>query len=232
MTPEEVVSLFRTEMVDEATPPLWSDAELFSHLNDAQIQFCRITGGLPDATTALTTVDIPIGLPSFKYDERILKIRDAYRTSDGKEIRVVNFEDMEKMGMRFNGRTGPFSAIIIGMDEDQVIPYPIPSKADTLKMVIDRLPLCDITADNASSAKLEIKKHHHKHLLHWMKKLAYEKQDAETFNKSKSKEFEQKFLDYCDGARKEKDRRKHHARVVAYGGLATRAPVSREDMDY
>lgn len=232
MSPEEIVKLCRIELADEATPPLWSDFELFNHLNDAQVQFCRTTGGIPDSTSALSTVAITVALPSFKLDERILKIRDAYRTSDGKRIDIVNFEDMEKKGMRFNGRTGPLAAVIIGMDDDQAIPYPIPSKADTLKLVIDRLPLTEICESNASTAKMEIKKHHHKHLLHWMKKLAYEKQDAETFNKNKSVEFEKKFYAYCDSARMEKDRRKHHTRVVAYGGLATRAPISREDMDY
>jgi hypothetical protein len=232
MTPVEVVALFRTEMVDVATPSLWSDDELYSHLNDAQVQFCRQTGGIPDATGTLVTVVITIGLLNFALDERILKIRDAYRLSDGKRIGIVNFEDMEKNGMRFNGRTGPLSSIIIGMDDDQGIPYPIPSVADTLKLVIDRLPMTTITLANSGTATLEIKPHHHKHLLYWMKKLAYEKQDAETFNKSKAKEFEQKFNDYCDTARKEKDRRKHHTRVVAYGGLPARAPISREDMDY
>jgi hypothetical protein len=232
MTPEEVVTLFRTEMVDWATPPLWTDFELYNHLNDAQEQFCDRTGGIPDSTSPLTTVAITVNLPYFELDHRILKIRDAYRASDGKQITVVNYEDMDKRGMRFNGRTGPLASIIIGMDDTQVIPYPVPSKTDTLKLVIDRLPMDEITEDNASSVKLEIAPRHHKHLLHWMKKLAYEKQDAETFSKSKSTEFEQKFEAYCEKARKQKDRRKHKTRVVAYGGLATRAPISREDMDY
>ena len=51
-----------------------------------------------------------------------------------------------------------------------------------------------------------------------MAALAYMKQDAETYDKTKSAEFEARFLGYCDMARKEKERREHKTRIVAYGG--------------
>lgn len=232
MTPEEVVTLFRTEIADVATPQLWSDTEAYNYLDDAQTMFCRLTGGLPDSVSDLTQVALAVGDTTFEVDERILKIRDAYRSSDGRRLYILNREDMERMGMRFDGRQGPIEAIIIGMDETTAYLYPVPNVADTVNLVIDRLPLDEINEDNAANVELEIPRRHHRHLLYWMKKLAYEKQDAETFNKTKSLEFEAKFEKYCFNAKLEKDRRKHKPRSVAYGGLPQRAPVSHENKDY
>ncbi len=232
MKPSEIVSLFRKEMADEATPPLWSDEEIVNYLDDAQKMFCRETGGLPDSTSSITTVDLAIGDVTFDVDVRILKIRSGYRVSDGRRISIVNYEEMESKGMRFDGQQAPVYAIIIGMDEVQARPYPIPSVAETLQLVIDRMPLEDITMQNVQSVSLEVNPRHHRHLMMWMKKLGYEKQDSETFNKTKSVEFEKKFLAYCEQARLEKERRKHKTRVVVYGGMPMRAPVSREDKDY
>ena len=35
--------LFRSEVRDEATPYLWSDAEIYSYIDDAQKMFCLLT---------------------------------------------------------------------------------------------------------------------------------------------------------------------------------------------
>ena len=87
---------------------------------------------------------------------------------------------------------------------------------DTLQAIVYRMPLEDITA---SSTALEIDAHHHRHLLNWMKHLAHEKQDAETYDRGRSMEFRDKFLAYCDQAKAERERREHKYRTVAYGGI-------------
>jgi hypothetical protein len=53
----------------------------------------------------------------------------------------------------------------------------------------------------------------------WVKALAYGKQDAETFDRTKQKEFEQKFFGYCDQVQAEQRRARHKPRAVAYGGI-------------
>ena len=87
---------------------------------------------------------------------------------------------------------------------------------DTLQAIVYRMPLEDITA---SSTAFEIDVQHHRHLLNWMKHLAHEKQDAETYDRGRSTEFRDKFLAYCDQAKAERERREHKYRTVAYGGL-------------
>lgn len=215
-------------MNDEAIPPFWSDERLYPYLNDAQMMFARETGGLPDSSSDMTKIDYALGDTSFVQDERVLKIRAARDETTGEGIEVINYEDIPKYGFRLDGRTGPYvKYLIIGMDEN-VLMYPTPTAAGSIRLTVDRLPLADITLDDPENG-LEIKPHHHLHLLHWMKSLAYMNQDAEIFNKSKAQEFEQRFLAYCEKARKEKDRLKHKTRVVTYGGLPM---VNRVDDDY
>ena len=53
--------LFRSEVRDEATPYLWSDAEIYSYIDDAQKMFCRLQGGIADASSAITRIDVMAG---------------------------------------------------------------------------------------------------------------------------------------------------------------------------
>lgn len=213
------VSLFRREMSDEIAPFLWSDEDAYGYLDDAQKMFARLTGGLPDASSSLTRIDFGIDQPDFELSPLILKVRSAYRVSDGRPINVINYENMEREGLRFDGRKGPVNTLVIGADSKLAYLMPIPSIEDAIQMLVDRLPLCSIDLDNAPQ-RLEIDEHHHRHLLDRMKELAYGKQDAETFDKTKSEEFGARFLSYCSMAKLEKERRKHKPRTVAYGGLA------------
>lgn len=228
MNSQELLRLFRSDVSDEAAPPLWSDVDIYSYIDDAQKQFCRLTGGIPDASTAeVTEVVAIVAAPTVELHESILKIRAAYRTSDGREVEIVNYEDMPAKGLRFDGSDGPVRRLVIGMDENVARWLPIPDAQETVQLVVDRLPLCEVTASKAPQ-KLEVSHKHHHGLMHWMKARAYGKQDAETYNKVKSVEFEAKFRQYCADAKQEKDRKKHKTRVVQYGGL----PMAGVENDY
>ena len=69
------------------------------------------------------------------------------------------------------------------------------------------------------SSALEIDEQHHRHLLLWMKHLAYSKQDAETYDKKAAEDNAAMFEAYCKKAMKERERLRYHPRVVRYGGL-------------
>jgi hypothetical protein len=213
-----VVALFRREMVDETAPFLWSDEDVYGYLDDAQKMFTRLTGGIPDASSRITRIDFSVDQPNVKLSPLILKVRSAYRVSDGTPVRIVNYENMEREGLRFDGRTGPLRVLVIGADSKLAYFVPVPSIADAIQMLVDRMPLITITADDEPQP-LEVDEHHHRHLLDHMKSLAYGKQDAETFDKTKADEFATKFQAYCGLAEKEIGRRKHKPRAVAYGGI-------------
>lgn len=221
MTPTALLALFRAEVRDAVAPYLWSDVEGWSYMDDAQKMFCRLTDGIPDATTT-AVVDITVAAAAswLNLHASILKIRGATRTSDGGELTILNYEDMAGRGMRFDGTTGPLSTLISGMEENKVRLGQVASEADAIKLLVFRLPINEINATTVAAAvALEIPAEHHRHLLSWMKHLAHMKQDAETYDKGKADEFEATFRRYCDDAKLEQARKRHKVRTVAYGGL-------------
>lgn len=87
----------------------------------------------------------------------------------------------------------------------------------TVELSVFRLPLTEITEDGEQA--LEIDSQHHIHLLLWVKSLAYNKQDADAFDRRKSDDFAQDFRSYCAGVKKEQDRARRVVGTVQYGGL-------------
>lgn len=227
MTPSQLYDLFRTDIVDTATPYLWSDDEVWGYMDEAHKQFARLTGGISDSTSDLTQLEVAVGDTWVDVDPRILKIRHAQKTTNDAELEIVNFEDTELLArdndygirriFRLTNDSGPLQYLVAGMERAKLRLIPIPDTAETISLIVYRLPLETISAD--AQPDFEIEEQHHRFLLHWMKKLAYEKQDAETFDKDRSEKFERKFLDYCGEARHERELREHKYRTVAYGGL-------------
>lgn len=233
MTPAQIYALFRSDVRDTVEPYLWSDTDVWAYINDAQEQFCRLTGGIADSSTAaICTVAVTAGDTSCTYDPRILRLRKVWRASDMRTVDVVSFNDLGyhdnsrddygfmymhgNSGPMFSTVPGPINSIVTDMDAGKIT-LPCPAVADdTLHLITYRLPLTDITS---ASTAFEIDSQHHIHLLDWVKHLAHMKQDAETYDRGKATEFEASFRAYCEQARSERERRETKPRVVAYGGI-------------
>jgi hypothetical protein len=218
--------LFRSEVRDEATPHLWSDTEIYSYIDDAQKMFCRLQGGIADASSGITHLSVSAGDVFVPVSPLILKIREARRSADGYDLQILNFEDMQvsrpvddygyRSGYRIDSTIGVVKAIVVGMDNNKIRLVHIPQENQAIDLIVYRMPLTTIT-DTGGQA-LEIDEHHHRHLLHWMKHLAYQKQDAETYDRGRSDMFRAEFLAYCDQAKAEREKREHKYRAVTYGG--------------
>lgn len=216
MTAEDLLALFRVEMNDEADPYLWEDDLVYSYINDAQRWFCRLTDNIGDATTPeVTQITVQAGEDWYPMHPSILKIRACSRTDSGRDVEVLNREEMPARNMRFDGRSGPVQALVIGMEPHKARIWPLPNEDVTLELLVFRLPLQTISEANTT---LEIDEQHHEALLHWVKHRAYSSQDAEAFDKTKAAEFEAKFRAYCTQARDEQRRMRHKTRIVQYGG--------------
>ena len=57
MTPTELHDLLRFEVSDEEADVLWSSANLYGYIDEAQKQFCRQTYGIEDARHCVETVE-------------------------------------------------------------------------------------------------------------------------------------------------------------------------------
>lgn len=219
MTPGDLLTLFRSEVSDVATPYLWSDDEFFGYADDAQKQFARLTWGLIDSsTTAIVDIPLVAGTNTYDLSPLILSVRAARVTATGRGLDIVNQEDMPVRRMYFDGTEGVPQAVILGMDTDKISVWPVPIEDEAIKLSVFRLPLVDITSANETTP-FEIAPQHHRHLLLWVKHLAYLKQDAETYDRIKAAEFEAAFEAYCARAKKEQDRSRHKPRSVTYGGI-------------
>lgn len=225
---QELFDTFREDIVDVALPYLWTNAEVVRYADAAYRMFVRLTGGIPDFTSDATRIAITTGEDVVEYDTSILRIKEASLASDASDVAVINhpdarnlFSDYTEYGqytsLSRKNTPGRVRYIVTGMERHKAKLIQIPEVDDELQLVIYRLPLNHIV-DGAYTLS-EVDEDHHLYLLDWMKHLAYAKQDAETFDKVKSKEFGDKFSNYCLLSKAEWEREKHKTRVVEYGGL-------------
>lgn len=231
MTPLALYDRFRSDVDDVVETFLWSDDEVFGYMEDAQQMLCRLTGGLRDATSAVTQLAVTDGEPWVTLSPAILRVRSAELLSTHRPVRILSYEEQASSPQLTSTwpsnwsvemyLDGPVTAAIIGMEEERLRLIRIPVEDDTLALLVERLPLQTLVVDSVAElpAEFEVRREHHLALLLWMKHLAYAKQDAETFDKNKSREMGEAFGAYCERAVDEKQRRNHKPRLVTYGGL-------------
>lgn len=223
MTADELYDLFRKDCMDTVRPYLWSDDEVWAYMNDAYRMFVRLTGGISDFTSDACTVRAIAGEATSELHPAILTIRMA-TLDDGSDVRIINAQDMTSLNdedfgvlrrINFSTSVGKVRYMVIGMQKDIARWVNIPDRDYEVNLIIERLPLQTLAPGSTLD---EIQDHHHFHLLRWMQYLAYNKQDAETFNKARSDAMKAEFEAYAAFAKREKDKYKHKVRVVKYGG--------------
>ena len=225
---QELFDAFREDVVDQALPYLWSEAEVTDYADIAYRQFIRLTGGISDFTSDACVIDLAIGVDVYDTHPSLLRIMDATLRSTGREVKVINSTDVNTLYasdsdygfprdlIRKNTPGAP-RFLLIGMQKDVAKVIQIPTAVDAIDMVIYRLPLDNIV--DGSHPLSDIDGDHHRSLLQWMKYLAHLKQDAETFDKDKSAACEERFRAYCVERKAEWERKLYKPRAVAYGGL-------------
>lgn len=212
MTTTELLAIFRQEMFDVELPYLWSDALVYTYIDDAQKQFCRDTYGIADARSFKINI-LADGTEWYKTDVRILKIRSIIRSDTGRDIPLVPVEKMDG-DMRFDGALGPVKALVSGLEKNVLRAWPKPNQAATLELRTFRLPTTVGTGDD-----FEVDDQHVLPLLFWVKHKAYDVQDGETFDRNASDKFRARHDAYCAAVKNEQSRAMHPVGVVNYGGL-------------
>ena len=222
----ELIEAWRSDVLDDVGPYLWSRAEAIRYAEAAYRRFVRLTGGIHDFTSQLTRVDIVAGEELATVSPLILRFDKVQRESDGREIAIANWTDQGLMrrddygisSFLYNDRApGEVRYMVIGSEVGKVKWVSPPAADDVALLQVYRLPLTRIVDETHTLS--EVNEDYHIHLLDWMKHLSYKKQDAETFDKSKSEESEAAFQAYCAFHKAETERYKHKTRVVAYGGI-------------
>ena len=228
MNVQELYDQFRSDMVDEALPYFWSDADVFRYMDDAYKTFVRLVGGIADFTSDYSRIDISAGEATSEMSKLVLRTMDAFRMSDMGKIRVINETDLtftrdNDYGMirpvYLDTTPGQVRYMIIGAQRGLVKWVQVPEADDTAQLYIYRLPSTKVDGSDMSFEFDEIGEEHVPYLGLWMRHKAYAKADADTFNGPLSDKFKDDFEAYCSKAKAEWERYKHKNREVAYGGL-------------
>lgn len=218
MNSTELLETFRDEMNDAVAPYLWSDSLIYRYIDDAQKMFCRKTEGIEDSSTpGITRLDVVAGTDWYALSPKVLKVREAVNVATGRPFDIVNMEKASLEGVHFNGNPGPLKLFVTGLERNKLRAWPMPAQDATVELRVFRLPLESINDDG--DQELEIDEQHHLSLLLWVKHRAYGKEDAETFDRRKSDDYEQRFYVYCAEARKEQERARRSTGTVIYGGI-------------
>ena len=212
MNTTELLAVFRQEVFDLETPYLWSDALVYTYIDEAQKQFCRDTYGIEDSRSF--TLAIAIGTEWYAIDPRILKLRDAVDSATGKPVDLVAVEKMSEGRIKFDGTSGPIKALITGMDKGYVRAVPIPNVDSTVELRTFRLPTTVESGDD-----FEIDAQHHLNLLFWVKYRAYYVQDADARDEKKADNNKAMWDAYCAKAKVEQSRARRPVSTVTYGGI-------------
>lgn len=212
-----LLARFRADTRDTVQPYLWSDEEALSYIDEAQNEFCRLTGGLADSTSSdVARVAVTSGQQFADLSPLILKIRAIFG-EDGKPIEIKNFEDYEFSAgggtELFADVPGPVRTAVVGMEPDKLKLINTPDADQTLNLIVYRLPLEPIEDIDCD---LEVAAQHHLSLLMWARRMAHLKSDAETYDRGRADQFGQEFMAYCSLAKDEKARREHKYRAVQF----------------
>lgn len=208
MTTTELLAIFRSEVADEQAPYLWADALIYSYIDDAQKQFCRLTYGIPDARAF--TISLVAATEWYAISTKITEILGAFDSAGGSIPVMTRGENLAR-NVVFDGRAGFPQAFFKGMQKGYLRAYPIPITSGTVTLETRRLP-----DDVASGDDFEVDEQHHLGLVAWVKHKAYGKQDSETADPELAKRYKAEFLDYCLKSKTEQGRLNRKVAVVKF----------------
>lgn len=219
---------FRSEVGDIEEPYLWSDEDVFRYMDAAQDQLCRAPLlGIADASSPVTVIPITAGEVFSPVSECITQIRGATLVSTGRELEVFNYFDLANKQMEkdygfsvrpiMSSTLGPIRSVVLGVEDDKLRWNAIPEVDDEVHLTVFRRPTTAITDFDQ---ELELRSSDYREgFLHWMKYLAYGKQDADAFDRGKQAEFREAYEEFAVRMAAAQRRKLHKPRVVLYGGL-------------
>ncbi len=231
LTSGELVDSFRSDMSDAVAPYMWSEADVFVYMNEAYTRFARLSGGIPDTSSTVTQIPIVAGEKLAAVSPLILRFRQAWLTSDGNEIEIVNEQDpalrlsnsdygrVRVRNLLDDNTPGPVTRMVVGRERKVVKWQQVPVVNDTAQLSVYRLPLTTVTSGDAYFDFPDLSEEHIEHLLLHMKSRAYGRQDADTFDRGARDHYKAEFEKAALLVKAEWERYKYKPRAVVYGGL-------------
>ena len=198
-TANTIIRRIRSDLKDQTEPYFWSDEDLLSYIDEAQIEFCRRDVGAPITDSVTREVcEIP-----YKADDTVLpahssifNILHAFRDDDDGTGRLYPLKIMtettllgahnsaDDYGMALSGATSFSQAsrvrvILLDHTEGAIRLGSPADAAGILRIRVERGPIREICKP---TDHYEVHRNHETALKAYSNYLAYSKQDAETFD--------------------------------------------------
>ena len=200
----EFIERFRQDMMDEETPPLWSDALILRYLTDTQEDFCRLTEGIPDSMSSICRITAAASKGIVRLSRKIKKIRAATLESTGTPIDVTSVEDARRNGVPLTAaHSGTPRMLITGIGSCAAQVYPLPTADSVIRLDVFRAPLEKI--GNVQD-ELEVDDVYAPVLMLGAMAKAYARPDAESMDRVRSAQLQQQFEAECARAAREQGR--------------------------
>lgn len=228
MTPQELRDQFRRDVHDVASPPMWTDEDVYRFMNWAMDTACMEWGGIADTTSSLTSLKAVANQPFTAISPRILKIKNVWSLTHNRQIELINLENLmrekytDDYGFMYKAiydttRTGTVKMMATGMEPNKVRWVDIPTENETIQLSVLRLPACEISCTGEGT--IEFGPEFRQVILDGMAHRAYSQQDADKFNAKARDDYGAAFRDGVAQMRRVRERRESHVRSVQYGGI-------------
>lgn len=195
----QLITAFRTETDDTATPPLWSDTDITRYANDAVRD--AVERGLlieDDATADICQITVTANTAAYPLDPRILKIKRVTLASTNRMLPGIDQDSLDRgirpvfMGHAPSWETCKGTRCYIETTSGIRI-VGIPTDNDALNLSVYRLPLSDMVE---LTDEPEIRVERRYDLLDGMLSRAYLKHDSETYNPKLAADHEARFTQH------------------------------------
>ena len=226
LTVEELIHEFRRQMDDLTSPYFWEDDDVIQFLDLAQTEFAERTEVLSEVATVTITAanDGLVTLPSYIY-----RIKRAVLDSNGAQLTVMNLNEVQQhlieddygslIANSWESQIGTPRILVTdyATDTARVVPkYNTTDPDDSMTLYYSYRPKKTLTASSSGTEMPE--RRYDLALIHYARALAYEDQDADTYDpKAADRQrsiFEERVKTFT--ARQKIGRRR--APIVRYGG--------------
>lgn len=192
MTLGQLISKFRLTLNDNIAPYLWSDLEIIEYINEAEKEVC-------ERSKLLYCKDLDIGkittlnnINTYNYSNKFIKIERVLL--DNKPLTETNKSTLQNLYNDFEKIEGKPRQYFIESDKIIIFPKPnLENSGKELQLEGFIRPIVELVNNNDEPS---IPSEYHNKMMSYVFKLAYEKQDTETFDPNRAGYYELQFQNY------------------------------------